>query len=195
MAAPPSTREPAHSAASYGVARVVAGARRFGGLMGLRGGATLFRDLFFTPPVAGSWPIVTGFGDIGITPAIGRANGHTASAVRHLLYYERGRYRSVAYPVIATGFRWTTGIAYAYAAAGRYASRFTLTGYDQRTPMGLGTLQLVTPFLAHWALSPVPDHVAGVASLRIRFAPEPHAALLLVVGLGLLTALRRGSRG
>ncbi|MDH5566470.1 MAG: hypothetical protein OEY15_07375 [Myxococcales bacterium] len=180
----------AYSPASYGVARVVAGAERFGGLMGLRGGATLFRDLYFTPPVAGSRPIVTGFGAIGITPAIGRTNGYTASVVRHLLYFERGRYRSVAYPVLATGFRWTTGTVYAYDAVGRYASRFTLAGYDQRTPMGLGTLQLVTPFLAHWALSPAPDHVAGVASLRIRFAPEPHATLLLAAGIGLLAALR-----
>jgi hypothetical protein len=106
-----------------------------------------------------------------------------------MLYYERGRYRSAAYRVVATGFRWTTGTVSAYDAAGRYASRFTLAGYDQRTPMGLGTIQLVTPFLAHWAMSPAPDHVAGVASLRIRFAPEPHAALLLAAGSGLLVWL------
>ncbi len=91
---------------------------------------------------------------------------------------------------MATGFRWTTGAVYAYDAVGRYASHFSLAGYDNRTPMGLGTIQLVTPFLAHWALSPAPDHVTGVASLRIRFAPEPHAALLLAAGVGLLAALR-----
>jgi hypothetical protein len=107
-----------------------------------------------------------------------------------MLYYERGRYRSAAYPVVATGFRWTTGTVYAYDSAGRYASRFALAGYDQRTPMGLGTIQLVTPFLAHWAMSPVPDHVVGVASLRIRFAPEPHAALLFAAGAGLLVVLQ-----
>jgi hypothetical protein len=61
-------------------------------------------------------------------------------------------------------------------------------------PMGLGTIQLVTPFLAHWAKSPAPDHVAGVASLRIRFAPEPHAALLFAAGSGLLVWLRHRRR-
>jgi hypothetical protein len=58
--------------------------------------------------------------------------------------------------------------------------------------MGLGTIQLVTPFLAHWSMSPAPDHVAGVASLRVHFAPEPHAALLLAAGIWLLAVLRRG---
>jgi hypothetical protein len=180
-----------YSPSSYGAVRIVSGARRFGGVMGLLGEASLFRDFYFTPPIVGSVPVATGFGAIGITPAIGRSNATTASTTRHMLYYERGRYRSAAYRVVATGFRWTTGTVSAYDAAGRYASRFALAGYDQRTPMGLGTIQLVTPFLAHWAMSPAPDHVAGVASLRIRFAPEPHAALLLAAGSGLLVWLRR----
>jgi len=182
-----------YSPSSYGVVRIVAGANRFGGIMGLLGSVDWYRDLFFTPPVAGSVPIVTGFGEVGIVSAIGRSNANTASVLRRMLYYERGRYRSAVYPVVATGFRWTTGIAYAYDSVGRYASRFTLAGYDNRSPMGLGTIQLVTPFLAHWATSPAPDHVAGIASLRIHFAPEPHAALLLAAGVGLLTALRRSS--
>jgi hypothetical protein len=174
--------------------RIAAGAKRFGGLMGLLGTVNWYRDLFFTPPIAGSVPIVTGFGVVGITAVIGRSNATTASTARHMLYYERGRYRSAAYPVVATGFRWTTGKVYAYDSVGRYASRFTLAGYDNRSPMGLGTIQLVTPFLAHWAMSPAPDHVAGIASLRIHFAPEPHAALLLAAGIGLLAALRRTVR-
>jgi hypothetical protein len=159
--------------------------------MGLLGEVSLFRDLFLTPPVLGSRPIVTGFGAIGITPVIGRSNSNVASTLRNALYYERGRYRAFAYPVAATGFRWTTGTVYAYDAVGRYASRFSLAGYDNRTPMGQGTIQLVTPFLAHWALSPLPDHMAGVASLRIHFAPESHALLLLVVGIALLAVLQR----
>ena len=183
-----------YSPSSHGVARIIAGARHFGGGMGLLGEVSLFRDLYFTPPVLGSVPIVTGFGAVGITPVIGRSNATTASTARHVLYYERGRYRSAAYAVVATGFRWTTGAVYAYDAVGRYASRFSLAGYDNRTPMGLGTIQLVTPFLAHWAMSPAPDHLAGVASLRIHFAPEPHAALLLAAGVGLLAALRRSLR-
>lgn len=182
-----------YSPPSHGAARIVAGARRFGGVMGLLGEVRWFRELFLTPPVAGSRPIVSGLGPIGITPAIGRSNANTAGTTRRMFYYERGRYRSVAYGVVATGFRWTTGTAYAYDSVGRYASRFTLAGYDHRTPQGLGMIQLVTPFLAHWAMSPAPDHVAGVASLRVRFAPEPHAALLLAAGIGLLAALRVGS--
>jgi hypothetical protein len=181
----------AYSPSSYGVVRIAAGAKQFGGLMGLLGSVDWYRDLFFTPPVAGSVPIVTGFGEVGIVSAIGRSNANTASVLRRMLYYERGRYRSAVYPAVATGFRWTTGIAYAYDSVGRYASRFTLAGYDNRSPMGLGTIQLVTPFLAHWATSPAPDHVAGIASLRIHFAPEPHATLLLVAGVGMVATLRR----
>jgi hypothetical protein len=181
----------AYSPASHGAVRIVSGIRRFGGSMGLLGEVSLFRDLFLTPPVLGTLPIITGFGAIGITPVIGRFNGNVASTLRKALYYERGRTRAFAYPVAATGFRWTTGTVHAYDAVGRYASRFSLAGYDNRTPMGLGTIQLVTPFLAHWSLSPAPDHVAGVASLRIHFAPEPHAVLLLAAGIGLLAALRR----
>jgi hypothetical protein len=183
----------AYSPSSFGAARIAAGAKQFGGLMGLLGTVDWYRDLYFTPPVVGSVPIVTGFGVVGITPVIGRSNANTASTARHMQYYERGRLRSAAYPVGATGFRWTTGTVYAYDSVGRYASQFTLAGYDNRSPMGLGTIQLVTPFLAHWAMSPAPDHVAGIASLRIHFAPEPHAALLLAAGVGLLAALRRSS--
>jgi hypothetical protein len=162
--------------------------------MGLLGEVRMFRELFFMPPIVGSLPVVTGHGPLGVTPVIGRVNAIAAVTTRHMIYYKRGAYRSMAYPVVATGFRWTTGTVYAYDTVGRYASRFTLAGYDQRTPMGLGTIQLVTPFLAHWALSPAPDHLAGVASLRIHFAPEPHAALLLAAGIGLLAALRRTVR-
>ena len=75
---------------------------------------------------------------------------------------------------------------YAYDSAGRFASRFTLAGYDNRSRMGLGTIQLVTPFLAHWSQSPLPDHVVGIASLRVRFVPEPRAGLVLMLGAALL---------
>jgi len=109
--------------------------------MGLLGAVDWTRDLYRTPPVAGSVPIVTGFGDLGIVSVIGRSNVITASAQRYKLYYERGRYRTAAYPVIATGFRWATGIAYAYDSAGRLAPRFSLAGYDNRSSLGLGTIQ------------------------------------------------------
>jgi hypothetical protein len=181
----------AHAPPSYGVARIAGGSQRFGGSMGLLGQVRMFRELFFTPPAVGSLPVVTGHGPLGITPVIGRANANSAVTTRHMIYLKRGVYRSLAYPVVATGFRWTTGTAYAYDSVGRYASRFSLAGYDNRTPMGHGTIQLVTPFLAHWALSPAPDHVAGVASLRVHFAPEPHALLLLLLGIALLAVLRR----
>ena len=56
---------------------------------------------------------------------------------------------------------------------------------------GGGTIQMVTPRLIHWAGG---AHWGDIAVLRLHFAPEPRAWLLLASGLGLLMVLRRVSR-
>ena len=103
------------------------------------------------------------------------------------------------------GFPWTTGSVGAVAAVAQTASPTATSamGADQRTPSGLGTLQLVTPFVVRVNSQPVgceaEDCVekwfyAGAANAELRFVPEPAAAVLLAAGLAGLAALSRWSR-
>jgi len=108
------------------------------------------------------------------------------------------------------GFPWTTGTVIAKAPPNPYLGgssstvgltlpstvSLTAMGSDQRTPHGLGKLQLVTPFVVRkrnrntgalmWAN-------AGVAIASLQFAPEPSVMLQLAAGLAGLGILYRGS--
>jgi hypothetical protein len=94
----------------------------------------------------------------------------------------------------ATAFPWTTGRV-AVRAHGDSPSFFptstTRSGYDNRTPLGAGTIQLVRPMLTHWTGG---KHQGHVGILRSEFAPEPWDWLLLVARAGALVVLRRVSR-
>jgi hypothetical protein len=66
-------------------------------------------------------------------------------------------------------------------------------GYDNRTPLGKGTLQLVSPLLTHWLQPGFSKETGGIGILRLRFIPEPEASLMLLVGvcaLGILLRIR-----
>ena len=74
------------------------------------------------------------------------------------------------------------------------------TGFDNRTSMGLGTIQLVAPQLTRWNFpdrdSPWDRHTGAIGILRLVFVPEPPEFILLVAGVGFLTVLyRRHVRG
>jgi hypothetical protein len=95
-------------------------------------------------------------------------------------------YRSRA---VVTGFPWTTGWVSVSAAGGSgFPTRLVRSGYDNRTPGGVGTIQMVTPRLTHWAGG---SHWGDIAVLRLRFVPEPGSWLLLAAGLGCLGMLCR----
>jgi hypothetical protein len=66
------------------------------------------------------------------------------------------------------------------------------SGYDNRTPDGAGTIQMVTPRLTHWAAG---AHWGDIAVLRIHFAPEPEGWLLLAAGLSLVAVLHHSGAG
>jgi hypothetical protein len=109
---------------------------------------------------------------------------------------------SAASPTFVTatvwGFPWDTGTVGGMAAVAGTASSTTTSaaGTDLRTPSGLGTLQLVTPFLVRVKSRP-PDcggcvnhwYYAGTARAELHFVPEPAATLVLLAGLGVLAAL------
>ncbi len=101
------------------------------------------------------------------------------------------------------GFPWDTGAVSAVAAVVGTASSTTTSamGADLRSPSGLGTLQLVTPFLVRVTSRP-PDcggcvnqwFYAGTAHAELHFVPEPAANILLTAGLGVLAVLYQRSK-
>lgn len=132
--------------------------------------------------------------------AIGGPFGGTATAKAYVT-------GSVSLPTLVTatvwGFPWDTGTVGAVAAVAGTLSPTTTAaeGSDLRSPSGLGTLQLVTPFLVRVKSRP-PDcggcenqwFYAGTARAELRFVPEPAAITLLAAGLGSLAVLSHWSR-
>jgi hypothetical protein len=95
------------------------------------------------------------------------------------------------------GFPWDTGNVDAVASvAGSASTTTSARGTDLRTASGLGTLQLVSPFLVRVKSFP-PDcggcenrwYYAGTARAEFRFVPEPAANILLAAGSGALALL------
>jgi hypothetical protein len=89
---------------------------------------------------------------------------------------------------------WTTGLAVVSGVRGAYPTIIVRSGYDNRTSMGSGTIQLVSPHLVNWIgldcpfsdCIPRSETTASIAILRLQFIPEPSSWLVLVGGIGLL---------
>jgi len=167
-------------ASQFGVS--FAGGQGFGGVMQLLGRFDWKGEL------AGSCGYCPYHTVMPLTP-IGGPFGGTATATT----YVGG---TAAPPTFVTatvwGFPWRTGHVGGVAAVEPTSSSTTTSanGMDGRTPSGLGTLQLVTPFLIRVRSSP-PDcaacerqwFYAGSARARFRFAPEAGLSALLTAGL------------
>ena len=97
--------------------------------------------------------------------------------------------------ITTLGLPWTTGAVSITATAGPFPTLFRRTGYDHRTSMGLGTIQLVAPQLVRWEFpdrsGPWDRHTGAIGILRIKFVPEPSGWVVLVAGMGLLIAIRQ----
>jgi hypothetical protein len=77
------------------------------------------------------------------------------------------------------------------ATGGPQSTMLNRTGYDNRTPAGVGNIQLVSPALTRWK-NPHSDYYTGsIATLKLQLVPEPEAWLMLVSGIGTLTILCR----
>jgi hypothetical protein len=85
-------------------------------------------------------------------------------------------------------FPWTTGsVTVTAVGRGPHKTVHYAKGYDNRTPTsGKGTIQLVSPVLTRWLQPAVNFETGGIAILRIKFVPEPHTWVMLVVGASLL---------
>ena len=95
--------------------------------------------------------------------------------------------------VMARGYRfpWTTGSVTVSAPGVPHTTIERRKGYDHRTPLGKGTIQLVTPVLTRWTQPAADRFTGGIGVLRLRFVPEPEKWLLLVAALSLLGVLHR----
>ena len=115
------------------------------------------------------------------------------------LLYQTAMGKATTAAITAWGFPWTTGMVTITATDGFFPSLFQRTGFDNRTSMGLGTIQLVSPQLARWSFpdrdSPWDRHTGAIGILRLS-VPEPAGLLMLIAGVGFLAVLyRRHVRG
>jgi hypothetical protein len=90
--------------------------------------------------------------------------------------------------VYGSRFPWTTGsVTVTATGRGPHNTVHYAKGYDNRTPTsGKGTIQMVSPVITRWLQPAVNFETGGIAILRIKFVPEPHTWVMLVVGASLL---------
>jgi hypothetical protein len=99
------------------------------------------------------------------------------------------------------GFPWTTGSVWVWAPKpsgfGDYSFPYTYhraAGSDERTSLGVGNIQLVSPFVVRHRLADHPSTAyfqVGIARLSLRFVPEPSRGVLMIAGLAGVGALYR----
>jgi hypothetical protein len=78
-----------------------------------------------------------------------------------------------------------------FATRGPFPSVMQRKGYDYRTSMGLGEIQLVSPLLTMCRVPIANTETTSVGILKLVFVPEPSRSLLLAAGLGCLGVLHR----
>ena len=115
-------------------------------------------------------------------------------------YVAYGYTRSSGYQttstVYASLFKWTTGTVTVTAKGGSFPTVLQRKGYDKRTPMGSGAVQLVSPMLTKWVGAGT-SATAAIGIMKLSFAPEPSEWMMLASSislLGLLAHWRRSRR-
>jgi hypothetical protein len=182
--------------------RITPGTNQFGGTMRLLGAIAEARSLrvYDTGTVDFYAHAADPFSALGgrCTATTGCPSPPISQASRTVQYYTSLKNLYTTASVRSWGYAWTTGTVHIRAYDNAYLdTALTRNGYDYRTPLGQGTIQLVSPRVAYWDFANLPlDRMTGaiaILNIEIRFVPEPAAALLLAVGAGALVLLRRVS--
>jgi len=152
------------------------------------------------------------------TNTVGQPRLHGKLAVRGLAERLINGNRTAAFPLTAGGSKglgldgtlmassgtfpsvrfgtWTTGtvvesnvIVETHPAMGSVVfGDLSAMGFDNRTPLGMGTVQFVTPIRTVGLLG-MPGNRAAIGALTLTFAPEPGRAVLLLVACAALSLL------
>ncbi len=172
---------------------VKAGANKFGGVMRLLGQLTTKICYFRNGGCSlgennGRYDAVgtSAYTSIGGAVTQGYVALHTAK------YFHTVLMQTSIVMVRGYRFSWTTG---SVTVSGLDPPHITIEkrhGYDKRTALGRGTIQLVTPVLTRWTQPALDQFTGGVGILRLRFVPEPGKWMLLLAGLSLLGVLYCG---
>jgi hypothetical protein len=88
---------------------------------------------------------------------------------------------------------WTTGMVTVTGMQGPFSTLVTRTGYDNRTGMGGGAIQMVSPMITHWTGVGAITSTAGIGVLTMN-VPEPGQWLMLASGVSMLGLLFRSTR-
>ncbi len=174
---------------------VNAGKNQFGGTMRLLGQYHTNRGLETATTSVGATPWNLQYIGAGAATATGVVTGglkYYTMATRAYRYVGTFGYspRSVTVSV----FPWTTGTAEVTASGGPQATVLKRTGYDNRTPAGAGSIQMVSPALTRWKNLYGDYYTGSIAVMKLQFVPEPEAWLMLVAGICTLALLYRVNR-
>jgi hypothetical protein len=174
---------------------VTAGKNQFGGTMRLLGQYRTNRGDEAGSTSVGATPWNLQYIGAGAQTSVGSVTaGLNYYTMISRPYRYPGKFAYSARSATASVFPWTTGAVEVTALSGPQATVLKRTGYDNRSPSGAGSVQMVSPMLTRWK-NPLGDyHTGGIAIMKLRFAPEPRAWLMLVAGTGTLGLLYRLNR-
>jgi hypothetical protein len=96
--------------------------------------------------------------------------------------------------VKASAFPWTTGTVSVTAIRGPLVSVQERAGYDNRTVLGQGTIQMVSPLLTSWIYTGGSYETSSIGILNLKFVPEAGSLLMLGAGASLLGLLYTTNR-
>lgn len=203
---PGACTDPSQATPSYfnGRIRVTPGPNRFGGtlqiLAGSQGLGGMRFSIYRLPGSAGPAQIIQ---QVQPLSAIGAMTpGRLDQAGMRSSYY---RPPAASYPMTVTLWQngagpFTTGMVTVQVSKNGFPfiRSVVLSGYDDRTPLGVGNIQLVSGLLLNYTqtpLGPPPLSIPFGWQMRIHVIPEPVAGLGLAAGaLGLLALGTRCQR-
>jgi hypothetical protein len=175
-----------------------AGKNQFGGVMSLLGSYGDNEGYFYNnaTTTVGYFNWLWNYLGVGGQATLGGVvtNGFN-STYTNFLYTRASGYPATS-TVYAENFKWTTGTVKVTAVSGSYPTVLERKGYDSRTVMGAGVIQLVSPMLTHW-VGEGESATGEIGMMTIEFAPEPSSSIMLGAGaalLGLIVHARRRSK-